>query len=153
MAIANLMPVLPANKIQRLKANSSTNAAEGGTNLSHRGEQMPQNSAKSGVPIFDKCLALQLIGASRQRKNNRASQLSWMHTRLPIKDETSQMKKLSTSALAKHLGLTRKDLFSNLAETGYIQRQNDAWQLTEDGLRQGGAYVESSMYGQYITWL
>ncbi len=62
------------------------------------------------------------------------------------------MKKLSTSALAKHLGLTSKDLFSNLAEKGYIQRQNDTWQLTDEGLRQGGAYVESSKYGQYITW-
>ena len=62
------------------------------------------------------------------------------------------MKKLSTSALAKQMGLGSKDLFIKLADKGYIQRENEAWQLTDQGQLKGGEYVESSKYGKYITW-
>ncbi|WP_430009834.1 hypothetical protein [Methylophaga lonarensis] len=62
------------------------------------------------------------------------------------------MKKLSTSALAKQIGLSSKDLFIKLADKGYIQRENEEWQLTDEGQRKGGEYVESSKYGKYITW-
>ncbi len=41
--------------------------------------------------------------------------------------------KISTSQLAKARGLAAKALFNQLADTGYITRDNDEWHLTEVG--------------------
>lgn len=62
------------------------------------------------------------------------------------------MKKLSTSALAKTHGISAKELFSQFAEQGWINRDGDNWTLTENGEASGGEYQESAKYDKYIVW-
>jgi hypothetical protein len=62
------------------------------------------------------------------------------------------MKKISTSALAKKLCLNTKEAFSRLLEDGYVHRSDNAWELTQLGMDNGGSYKESVKYGRYIVW-
>lgn len=59
---------------------------------------------------------------------------------------------LSTSALAKALGKTTKQMFAELESLGWIERQTDSWQLTTKGEFEGGNYRESQKFGRYIIW-
>ncbi|MEM6428230.1 MAG: glycerol kinase [Deinococcota bacterium] len=59
---------------------------------------------------------------------------------------------VSTTALAKSLGLPSKDLFAYLLTRKYITKDNGAWVLTPEGQATGGAYRESKQYGKYIVW-
>lgn len=47
-------------------------------------------------------------------------------------------KLLSTSALAREMGMKSKDLFELLLERDYIGRENDNWVLTQKGMDAGG---------------
>ena len=60
--------------------------------------------------------------------------------------------KISTSQLAKAKGLVAKNLFSELAEAGYIIRDNKEWLLTDIGKAAQGEYKQPSQFGQYIVW-
>jgi hypothetical protein len=60
--------------------------------------------------------------------------------------------KLSTSALARKLGLPVQQLFATLKDYGWIQRHQDSWLLTNKGEFEGGGYVDSKRYGRYIVW-
>jgi hypothetical protein len=60
--------------------------------------------------------------------------------------------KLSTTNLAKQIGVDSKALFSDLNLYGYIVRDNSKWLLTELGIRFGGEYVEHKEYGRFIVW-
>ena len=62
------------------------------------------------------------------------------------------MKKLSTTAIAKQLGLSAKEAFDRLLEDGLVVRVDDQWQLTDEGFSRGGEYKHSQKYGQYIVW-
>ncbi len=62
------------------------------------------------------------------------------------------MKQVSTTALSKSLGITTKELFSQLMELGFIKKENNSWALTAEGEKKGGAYKESKQYGKYIVW-
>lgn len=62
------------------------------------------------------------------------------------------MKKISTTALAKAHNTTTKELFAQLVEVGYIEKQDENWKLTDQGKSKGGSYKESKQYGQYIVW-
>ena len=62
------------------------------------------------------------------------------------------MKKISTTSLAKKLGLNSREAFSVLVEKGYVQRLEETWQLTKKGEENGGEYKESAKYGRYIVW-
>lgn len=59
---------------------------------------------------------------------------------------------LSTSALAKALGKTTKQMFAELDSLGWIRRQSDNWQLTTKGEFEGGRYRQSQKFGRYIIW-
>ncbi|MGI9276923.1 MAG: hypothetical protein ACR2PT_19015 [Endozoicomonas sp.] len=61
-------------------------------------------------------------------------------------------KKVSTSALAKSMSMTGKELFSKMEGAGWIVRQEEAWQLTEKGKAKGGEYTNHPKYGTYIVW-
>lgn len=65
---------------------------------------------------------------------------------------TAEQDALSTSALAKALHKTTKQMFSELEALGWIERQKDSWQLTAKGEYEGGSYRESSRFGRYIIW-
>jgi hypothetical protein len=59
---------------------------------------------------------------------------------------------LSTSALAKALGKTTKQMFAELETLCWIERADDSWKLTSKGEFEGGSYRESQKFGRYIIW-
>lgn len=65
---------------------------------------------------------------------------------------SDQCKDLSTSALAKKLGKTSKQMFAELEALGWIQRRDERWQLTAKGEFEQGSYRSSEKYGTYIIW-
>lgn len=60
--------------------------------------------------------------------------------------------KLSTTALAKKLGIPSQQLFATLKDYEWIRRAGDTWSLTPKGEFEGGSYQKSSRYGTYIVW-
>jgi hypothetical protein len=64
----------------------------------------------------------------------------------------NRSKTMSTSALARHLGLPSLELFSLLRELSWIKRGQNGWLLTGKGEFEGGSYVQSERYGRYIVW-
>lgn len=64
----------------------------------------------------------------------------------------AEAQSLSTSALAKALKKTSKQMFSELEALGWIERVDDAWKLTAKGEFEGGTYRESKRFGRYIIW-
>ncbi|MBY5991801.1 hypothetical protein [Ferrimonas balearica] len=61
-------------------------------------------------------------------------------------------KPLSTTALAKKLGLPAKTLFDRLARAGYLVREAQRWCLTEQGRLAGGRTTHSEKFGEYVVW-
>lgn len=59
---------------------------------------------------------------------------------------------VSTSALAKKLDLPAKTIFELLQDKGWIERIDNHWKLTGKGQFEGGDYVNSKKYGEYIGW-
>ncbi|MGB5324875.1 MAG: hypothetical protein WBN40_05550, partial [Pseudomonadales bacterium] len=59
---------------------------------------------------------------------------------------------VSTSALAKKLDLPARSVFELLVEKGWIERVNKHWKLTGKGQFEGGDYVNSKKYGEFIGW-
>lgn len=59
---------------------------------------------------------------------------------------------MSTSALARQLGLPNRELFKLLADMGWMKHSDEGWLLTAKGEFEGGQYVHSERYGRYITW-
>lgn len=59
---------------------------------------------------------------------------------------------MSTTALAKHFDLPAKTLFTFLTEKSWIDRVDNHWRLTGKGEFEGGEYIQSKKYGEYIGW-
>ena len=64
----------------------------------------------------------------------------------------AEPEKLSTTALARKLGIPTQQLFATLKDYGWIQRHQDSWLLTNKGEFEGGSYADSKRYGRYIVW-
>lgn len=62
------------------------------------------------------------------------------------------MKLISTTAVAKSLQMTTKDVFAALVERGLIENSDGNWLLTPEGQSQGGEYKDSDRFGKYIVW-
>lgn len=62
------------------------------------------------------------------------------------------IKRISTTALAKHHNISSKQLFEEFASSGWIERKDEKWCLTVSGMKQGATYFESEKYGKYIVW-
>jgi len=63
----------------------------------------------------------------------------------------TEIKKLSTTQLAKKRGIAPNELFSQLNERGFLKKENGQWILTDDGERIGGVHLKGK-YGQYAAW-
>ncbi|BBB26659.1 hypothetical protein [Amphritea japonica] len=63
-----------------------------------------------------------------------------------------ELQKISTSALAKKLGKTSRQMFAELEALGWIKREEDQWLLTSKGEFEQGSYRDSERYGRYIIW-
>ncbi len=61
-------------------------------------------------------------------------------------------KPISTSALAKKLGKSARQMFAELEALGWIRRVDDQWQLTAKGEFEQGQFCNSDKYGTYIVW-
>lgn len=59
---------------------------------------------------------------------------------------------LSTSALARELDKTSKQMFTELAALGWIRREDEHWKLTAKGEFEQGSYRASDKFGTYIVW-
>lgn len=59
---------------------------------------------------------------------------------------------LSTTALARKLGMSSRRLFILLKDYDWIARENERWVLLDKGVEQGGEYIDSKSYGQYVVW-
>ena len=62
------------------------------------------------------------------------------------------MKLLSTTALAKLLGISKRELDAKFIHDKLIEKENEKYVLTDLGEKIGGAYKESKQYGRYIVW-
>ncbi|OIO70649.1 MAG: glycerol kinase [Zetaproteobacteria bacterium CG_4_9_14_3_um_filter_49_83] len=62
------------------------------------------------------------------------------------------MKMLSTSALAKEMGITSRELQITLIEKGWVIDSNGEKKLTDAGKSIGGDYKTDKRYGTYIVW-
>lgn len=61
--------------------------------------------------------------------------------------------KISTSALAKKIGSTSKDLFQTLQSEWYVIRNSESeWELTQKWKKSNWEYKHSPKYGRYIVW-
>ncbi|RVU29984.1 hypothetical protein [Neptunomonas marina] len=60
--------------------------------------------------------------------------------------------KISTSALAKRLGVPTTELFKELELLGWIVRLGEQWELTSQGREQQGEVRQSRKFGAYIVW-
>ncbi len=73
--------------------------------------------------------------------------------RISSKDKSmNDVKKISTTSLAKELNISPKELFEHLLEMDMIARQGDNWELTTMGKMRGGSYENHEKYGRYIVW-
>lgn len=67
--------------------------------------------------------------------------------------ETSlEYEKLTTSKLAKHLGLNSKELNQKLLTAGFLEMKDGNPFLTEAGKRAGGEFRTSNRFGPYFIW-
>lgn len=60
--------------------------------------------------------------------------------------------KLSSSKLAKKLGISTNDLLNHMVEHGLLELQEGKHRLTAEGTSNGGEYRASSRFGPYFLW-
>ncbi len=64
----------------------------------------------------------------------------------------NNQKTLSTSALSKRLNVPSRELFNRLQNAGFLTRNGDQWELTEQGKQAGGTYKTHPTHGTYAAW-
>lgn len=64
----------------------------------------------------------------------------------------TELKHLSTTALARAIGKDSKELFILLANSGWMIKADGHWRLTEKGRFEGGEYINHPKFGEYIVW-
>jgi phosphatidylserine/phosphatidylglycerophosphate/cardiolipin synthase-like enzyme len=60
--------------------------------------------------------------------------------------------RLTTSRLAKALGMPTGELYDRLMASGYLERDGDQFRLTHAGADAGGEFRFSKKYGPYFLW-
>ncbi|SEB17833.1 phospholipase D family protein [Marinobacterium iners] len=70
-------------------------------------------------------------------------------TTKPSSDENT---KITSSKLAKILGLSTQDFLKKCIEKGYLQENGDKTHITEAGKNIGGEYKYSKRFGSYFIW-
>lgn len=67
-------------------------------------------------------------------------------------EETSQNSKLTTSKLAKKLGIATAQLIEKLSSEGYVETKGNKQFLTAKGKEAGGEFRSSPKFGPYFLW-
>ena len=68
------------------------------------------------------------------------------------KSSAKEYDKLTTSKLAKRLGIKTKELNEKLVAAGMVEMKDDKPNLTDKGEKAGGESKTSSRFGQYFIW-
>jgi phosphatidylserine/phosphatidylglycerophosphate/cardiolipin synthase-like enzyme len=68
------------------------------------------------------------------------------------KDDTDTVGKLTTSKLARKLGLKTAELTDKLLANGHLELKSDKPHLTEKGKEAGGEFRMSPRFGGYFLW-
>ena len=83
--------------------------------------------------------------------NNNGSKLSTTKEISP-KAATNGYEKITTSKLAKQLGLTTSVLTGKLLNIGYLIKDGDKFKITDEGKKAGGEFRFSKKFGPYFLW-
>ena len=67
-------------------------------------------------------------------------------------EEGSDSDKLTSSKLAKKLGLGTQDLLDRLIAVGHLELKEGKYYLTESGKAVGGEFRMSKRFGPYFLW-
>jgi phosphatidylserine/phosphatidylglycerophosphate/cardiolipin synthase-like enzyme len=67
-------------------------------------------------------------------------------------NEEEKTEKLTTSRLAKKIGIKTDELISKLVDGGFLESQNGANCLSKKGASVGGEFIEKSRFGPYFLW-
>lgn len=67
-------------------------------------------------------------------------------------DSAEDMDKLTTSKLARALGMSTADLLERLMEKGFLDKDGDKFKLTPSGKQVGGEFKFSKKFGPYFIW-
>jgi phosphatidylserine/phosphatidylglycerophosphate/cardiolipin synthase-like enzyme len=67
-------------------------------------------------------------------------------------DSADEYDKLTTSKLAKALGIRTAELTDKLLAKGLLQRDGEHWKLTDSGKTAGGEFRHSKKFGPYFLW-
>jgi len=68
------------------------------------------------------------------------------------KEDADISEKLTTSKMAKKLGMKTPELLEKLVEMGYLLIDKDKHQLTEKGKCVNGEYISKARFGGYFLW-
>lgn len=64
----------------------------------------------------------------------------------------TEIKMISTTSLSKKYKIPAKEMFARLLQIGLIEKRDNLWCLTDDGIKRGGKFIDSNRFGKYITW-
>jgi hypothetical protein len=67
-------------------------------------------------------------------------------------DSADEYDKLTTSKLARALGIRTAELTEKLLAKGLLQRDGESWKLTDAGKSAGGESRHSKKFGPYFLW-
>ncbi len=67
-------------------------------------------------------------------------------------DKTQEKEHLTTSKLAKLMGISTAQLQQKLMDRGLLEQQDSRWYLTDSGKAAGGVFRMSKQYGPYFLW-
>lgn len=70
----------------------------------------------------------------------------------PATKEEEKTGKLTTSRLAKKLGLKTDELISKLLDGAFLESQDGTNRLSKKGISAGGEFIEKSRFGPYFLW-
>jgi phosphatidylserine/phosphatidylglycerophosphate/cardiolipin synthase-like enzyme len=73
-------------------------------------------------------------------------------TGAPPTNDEEKTGKLTTSRLAKKLGMKTDELISKLLDSVFLESQNGTNRLSEKGVSAGGEFIEKSRFGPYFLW-
>lgn len=71
---------------------------------------------------------------------------------LPSKLDTNEKNKISSSKLAKKLGVKTAELLNEMVEFRYLVVTDDEHHLTEKGKKIGGEFIEKSRFPAHFIW-
>lgn len=61
-------------------------------------------------------------------------------------------KKLTASKIAQQMKVPVKEIFQTLLENCYVERKDNTWILTPEGVKAGGETIQSKQHGSFIVW-